>query len=221
MARVRCLLIEPTDMAERSLRRYYGVRRPDLTYDEAVARGKCSVNPMGIHNAATPIEPEPVIPDEQNEGYIKNGSQDDHPHDDPRWPTACMCGFQFDEHDAWQVFVERLYRRADTGEECALRDAPVGAMWYAPWMDVFHPQGPHALVVKLPDNTDWIVDMSASNCNWPGGDHSQEHHHCWPYKGTPPDITVDKSFGTTCTAGAGSIATKHYHGFLRNGYLED
>lgn len=27
--------------------------------------------------------------------------------------------------------------------------------------------------------------------------------------------------GNTCGAGAGSIAQKRYHGFLRNGYLED
>lgn len=115
-----------------------------------------------------------------------------------------------------------ICRRADApGLEMTLHDAAPGAMWYAPWMDAFmHPQGPHTLVVKLPDGSDWTVDDAANNCNWPGGDEAQEKHHCWPYRGIPPNIDVSKEHGTTCTAGAGSIATAHWHGFLRNGYLE-
>ena len=34
------------------------------------------------------------------------------------------------------------------------------------------------------------------------------------------NITVDKN-GNTCSAGGGSIMGRTYHGFLRNGYLDE
>lgn len=45
-------------------------------------------------------------------------------------------------------------------------------------------------------------------------------HFCWVRHGTPPHekVHVDKS-GVTCGAGAGSIATGSWHGFLHNGEL--
>lgn len=173
----------------------------------------------GYHHAMTLIGEEPV---ERNErGYITNG-QKTLPPDDVHWPQACACRhYTFKLEDAWQRFTKEVYRRVDTGEEMTLRDAPPGAMWYAWWYDdSWHVQGPHALVVRLPDKSDFIVDADANNCNWPGGDREQAHHHCWPYRGTPPDIDVSKDYGSTCTAGASSIMTAHWHGFLRNGYLE-
>lgn len=119
------------------------------------------------------------------------------------------------------------WRRVDTGEEFAsIGQAPVGAMWFAPWYDeIFKPQLEHVLIVKTPGG-DWIVDSEANNCTMPnrGADgvarlaRKQEDHHCWIIQGEVPDITVDKN-GVTCGAGAGSIGQENYHGFLQGGYL--
>ena len=45
-------------------------------------------------------------------------------------------------------------------------------------------------------------------------------HKCWVRHGRPEDGTlhVDKN-GKTCAAGAGSILTSKWHGFLHNGHL--
>jgi hypothetical protein len=109
-----------------------------------------------------------------------------------------------------------LYRRKDTGEFTTIEEAPVGAMWYADWMPTaWKGQDGHALFVKTPGG-DWGIDMRASNCTKP----DDNVHKCWVRHGAPPDVTVDKN-GLTCAAGAGSIVIGNYHGFLRNGYLED
>lgn len=71
------------------------------------------------------------------------------------------------------------------------------------------------LTVVLPDNTPWNIDSRASNCTMPY-DYS---HRCWIREGEPPNVTAGKN-GNTCAAGAGSIATPNYHGFLRNGVIK-
>lgn len=43
-------------------------------------------------------------------------------------------------------------------------------------------------------------------------------HKCWVREGVPPRLTVGKN-GVTCGAGAGSILTPKWHGFLRDGKL--
>lgn len=73
--------------------------------------------------------------------------------------------------------------------------------------------GKHLHVV-LPDGHHWDVDSRASNCDLP----HDRFHRCWVRHGDPPTVTVDKA-GNTCRAGAGSILTDSYHGFLRNGVL--
>lgn len=118
---------------------------------------------------------------------------------------------------------DRIFRRADTGEEITgLNNAPVGAMWFADWLDDHYavPQLEHVLVVKTPGG-DWVVDGQSSNCTL-SDDVRQERHHCWIIEGKLPDvksISVTKN-GNTCQAGAGSILIGNYHGFLRNGWLE-
>ena len=126
-----------------------------------------------------------------------------------------------------------IWKRTDTGEEFnSLGDLPAGAMWFADWLDdLYQPQLDHVLVVKTPGG-DWVIDSQASNCTMPAAliheDGKEYHpkkqvdHHCWIIHGSVPEITVDKN-GVTCGAGAGSIATSNgkYHGFLRNGYLEE
>lgn len=206
MARIRCFLLEPTGRVLVKLRRY------------SQEQGACPL--YGYHDASAPLEEEPARPDPAQPGYILNTSGDLHDHADARWPTACACGYVFRESDEWQRFVERIYKRADTGEEMTLRDAPAGAMWEAWWFDdSFVPQGAHNLAVKTPGG-DWLIDSQASNCSMPE-DRQQKQHHCWIRHGTPPDVTVNKEGGQTCAAGAGSIQCGPYHGFLRQGYLED
>lgn len=210
MARIRCFLLEPTGQESIYLRRYTRNNAPDC----------CKAHPgkYSYHNARVFLFNELTNKDE--DGYIQNGTYVLLPHDDSRWPTQCACGYVFQESDEWQRFTESIYHRTDTGEEMTIRDAPAGAMWYAWWHDYFcTPQNnDHALVVKTPGG-EWIVDSQSSNCTMPD-DRKQEHHHCWIRHGAVPDITVDKQ-GATCGAGAGSIQCGNYHGFLRNGYLED
>jgi hypothetical protein len=73
-----------------------------------------------------------------------------------------------------------------------------------------------SLIVKCPDGHEWMIDSRASNCAMP----NDNTHHCWVRHGRPEDGTlhVDKS-GNTCAAGAGSIETPKWHGFLHNGHL--
>lgn len=214
--RIRCCFLEPTDRVRQALRRY----------SSSGTGVSCPAMPgaFSYHSAEAPIEDAPAI--EREDGVLINGSQKEVVYyaTDPRWPTHCACGYAFAEDDPRQLFVERIYRRADTGAEMTLRAAPAGAMWYAPWLgDSWHPQlGPgKMLVVRLPDGTDWEPDMQARNCTIPD-DRGMERHHCWVLHGTPPDLTADKN-GVTCQAGAGSILSPSHsawHGFLREGYLE-
>lgn len=66
----------------------------------------------------------------------------------------------------------------------------------------------------LPNGHWWDIDGRASNCTMP----EDKVHHCWVRHGEPPTITVDKN-GVTCQAGAGSIQSDDYHGFLQNGHF--
>jgi hypothetical protein len=111
---------------------------------------------------------------------------------------------------------QSIYKNADTGEEVASDQLPIGAMWYVqPEDQPYYPAGPdgRTLYVKTPGG-DWCVDYRASNCTMP----TDNEHRCWVRHGVPPLITVDKN-GHTCQAGAGSIWMGSYHGFLQNGYL--
>lgn len=202
--RIKCFMLEPTDRFERSLRRF------QFSSDSA----KCSMS-WGYHNASV------VIDTIERPGFEYDGDgRHDWPHDDPRWPTHCECGYQFVDSDEWQVNTNRFYRSQDGTVDTPIRKAPPGAMWFSPFYDqLFVPQLEHCLVVMLPGGDHWIVDSQANNCTMQE-DRRQEKHHCWVIRGTPPNLTVDKS-APTCAAGAGSIAAPGYHGFLRNGYLEE
>lgn len=211
MQPIKCFLLEPTDRVTRALRRFtYSSDEPDES-----ERGTCPLRAKWGHDAQVPIEDGPAVWGDEGTYLIEPMQW---PHDDPRWPTHCECGYEFQEDDQWQLSNDLIYRRADTGEEMTLRDAPAGAMWYAPWIRNTW-QGPDGkcLIVRLPERRDWIVDSQASNCGMPD-DPGQLRHHCWVRHGVPPEITVDKA-GATCSAGAGSIATDKWHGFLRGGYL--
>lgn len=213
MGRIRCFMLEPAPFAREALRRFVFTNDDD---GNPVPAHKCPGCPFrGIHDATVILGQIPLALSEHE------GRMDDHPHDDPRWPRKCdRCDFVFEERSRWQHVVERLFRRSDNGELCTLRDAPVGAMYFADWMpkDMGGPDG-RFLMVVCPGNHPWAVDGQANNCTIKTGPDAYPAHRCWVRHGTPPDITVDKN-GKTCAAGAGSIVVPGWHGFLRNGYLE-
>lgn len=141
-------------------------------------------------------------------------------HSDSRWPTACDCGYQFEPSDRWQLFPKQLYQRVDQpeSEPITLDEAEPGALWRLPWMEDykgFRGLDGQSWMCRTPDG-DWMIDGPASNCTMKG----DVDHKCWCRHGTAPDFHVDKN-GHTCAAGAGSIQSGSYHGFLHRGYLTE
>lgn len=145
-------------------------------------------------------------------------------------PIKCFFVDRFPlDPDNGDSSISQVCRRLDTGEECMwteINKVP-GAMWYADhylrdWYAEIDPKqymtGPdgHVLVVCCPDGWHWIVDSRANNCTLP----NDNEHRCWVRHGDPRSglVHVDKN-GKTCAAGAGSIVTPSWHGFLHNGYL--
>ena len=134
------------------------------------------------------------------------------------WPTICDgCSHTFTDAAHRSATVHRVWHRPDTGEEFVRpRDAGPGAMWNAEWMSgVTDTVDGRYMVAICPDGSEWHIDGAARNCTRPN-----EPHDCWPRHGEPPGLTVDKHpepGRSTCSAGAGSIATPGYHGFLRDG----
>ena len=204
---VKCFFLEPTNMRRRELRRFtFGDNKP------------CPQSTHGGHHAVTVLD---VI---KVECGSDQPSGDNWPHDDARWPKVCFCGYQFEDGDEWQMNLHYLYQRSDTRELTTLGEALPGALWFCDWMlaegsDLFRGPDGHSLCARLPNGHDWQVDGIAANCTQP-----QDHKHkCWVRHGDPrqPEtLTVDKN-GNTCAAGAGSIQSGSYHGFLRNGCFVD
>jgi len=161
----------------------------------------------------------------------------------------CHASYECEEHHHWNVEISEELRHAgfDTvkaahGEVTCPRcgkqgrvyglgctdvydtedgELHPGDMFFAPWS---HHSGKcfagwtncdgRHLHVVLPNGATWNIDGRASNCTLP----NDTEHRCWVRHGEPPNITVDKA-GHTCAAGAGSILSGDYHGFLRNGWL--
>lgn len=195
---VRCFWLEPTPQVRVFLRRYS-------------TGSKCPHTGLGIHDVRVPANVREDLVDDEG---VVHGLPAEAFECDPRWPTTCSCGYVFREDDVRQAFTSRLYRRADTGELLALANAPPGAMWDAEWWPDKGPDG-RCLMVRCPDGHDWMIDGPANNCTLP----DDREHRCWTRTGEPPRITVGKRAPgqRTCAAGAGSIATPGYHGFLRDG----
>lgn len=191
---------EPTGTVARKLRRY-----------RTGAEHKCASGEFYC-DASTALDVVADTRQQSGEGLW--------PLDDPRWPTACQrCGAAFGPQDPFQLFHDELYRRIDTGAIAPWRDMPAGAVRNNPSLagrpGYTGPDG-RSLEVTLPDGRGWIIDSRAKNCGLP----NDNAHKCWVRHGRPEDGTlhVDKN-GVTCSAGAGSIATETYHGFLHNGAL--
>ncbi len=197
MEPIRCFLLEDVGKLRRYLRRYHD----NCTAPWTPFGGMTFLDEV-------PHQPRTMISlSDKPDGLV--------PRDDPRWPKTCECGRDFVDTDHWQIFTDSVYRRSDTGEEHSLRTAPPGAMWDAWWYsDYLKGADGRCLVVVCPDRREWLIDGRAKNCTMP----NDNEHKCWVRHGEPPNITVDKN-GKTCAAGAGSIMTGTWHGFLRNGYL--
>jgi hypothetical protein len=181
---IQCFLLEPAELAREDLRRYVSSETP------------CPL-PHGYHSTTV------VLGDVSFTRTDCNGTgKDDVDHNDPRWPSHCACGYAYRWDDQWQHNLERLYSGALDGKLYTLRDAPVGAMWFAPWYsDNFKGDDGRCLVVKTPGG-DWIVDSVAS-----GGGR-------WTRTGEPPHVTASPSI---LIHGHGTQAG--YHGWLRDGQL--
>ena len=125
------------------------------------------------------------------------------------WPTKCdHCEASVPKVHTKQVSRKRLY------------DTPSGKLepgylywntWYPENMYWDNNKGLHLMCI-LPNGKEWCIDSRASNCTLP----QDRTHRCWVRHGEPPNIHIDKN-GHTCSAGAGSIASGNYHGFLHNG----
>ncbi|MDQ4119906.1 MAG: hypothetical protein M3209_00380 [Acidobacteriota bacterium] len=209
MSRVKCFFAKETTKVRRYLRRH--------------ASGACPSKYRTFHNAERLFdEIEVPVPNgdgcESDERMISEAPEE---NEKSGYPTECeYCDYRFSDSDGYQFRTERLYRNEETSELYALRDLPPGAIYYASWMDrIYKPQLEHCIIVILPNGNPWMIDSQANNCTIPE-DHNQRQHHCWIIEGKLPTINVSKN-GKTCQAGAGSILSGSYHGFLRNGYLEE
>ncbi len=207
MEPIQCFLLEATTLIDRSLRRFVSGASSD--------RNNCPLA-YGYHNAEVFIDRVEATVEALHAGPESEKGN-------PLWPILCGCGYEFGPEDDYQIFTARVMRRADTGELMTWREAPAGAMRFADWLIEGGKRNPywhagadgHCLMVKCPpDGWEWAVDGRASNCTMP----SDNEHDCWVRHGEAPRVTVDKA-GRTCAAGAGSIQTPRWHGFLRDGFL--
>ena len=163
---IECFLLHPTNNYRVNLRRY-------------TRNGRCPTNDW-CHNADV------FVAVEEHKDTPVNGEE--HPHDDPHWPTKCdRCEYVFTEGDEWQKNFDMVYR-TDDGREFTLVSsdqmtndkalmAPPGALWESPWMGT-GPDG-KSYCVRTPGG-DWHID----------GEYS---HGRWTRTGTPPNLTVTPS----------------------------
>lgn len=213
---LKCFFAEPTNDADRFLRRYHS---------SGEAAGDDCPGLMGYHNAETLIGRFPVMLGEPAESGTSTRRYELTPEaseyrNDARWPTHCECGYAFTIADSFQVVTRRIYiSKQRPGEEFTLKYPRVpGMIWDAWWMpeEWRGPDG-RSLIAVTPDGWEWNIDGPCSNCTRKG-----EPHKCWCRHGEPPELTVDKTPNpkeTTCSAGGGSIQTPKWHGFLRDGFF--
>lgn len=164
----------------------------------------CGCGRKGYHNAEIFL-----IDSSKLEDWEAGGKPEDYP--DKAWPTKCdHCGASVPKDATRQIFHRRLYNTASGKPE-------PGDLYFLK----YHKPGEHChwsncdgnhLMAILPNGYEWDIDGRASNCT----KKDDKTHRCWCRHGEPPIITVDKN-GDTCSAGAGSILSGNYHGFLRNG----
>jgi hypothetical protein len=93
-------------------------------------------------------------------------------------------------------------------------DSPVGGVWKI--RRGRKGADGKSIVVQTPEGP-WFLDEQACNCTRQDDD----THRCWPRHGNAKDgtLSVQKKFGPTCGAGAGSIRIGTYHARLLRGHL--
>jgi hypothetical protein len=208
---IKCFMLEQTGQAE-----YWLHRSASYTDGQGnkVPEKCCPLSGYGHHAAAL----YGIVSVEQDARGLWQTDQELPPTSFPKWPTRCECGYEFTLEDMLAGSASPLYRDPAHPEETfKLRDAPVGAMWYADWMVLDRdpeqlkadiaaggkfagPDG-HCLEVKLPGKWDWCVDGPAT-----GGGH-------WTRTGEVPNVTANPSVWANAPHG--------WHGWLRNGELVD
>lgn len=158
----------------------------------------------GLECEADASHPTVSVPltEEQYWGSIKDITKD---------YSCAVCGSPVKAH--WWSPAFRL-----DGQILYGKQLPPGMMYWEPWHgETCHfwdnCDGKHLHVV-LPNGVHWDIDGRATNCTLP----NDRTHRCWIREGIPPNVTAGKN-GHTCSAGAGSILSGNYHGFLRNGVL--
>lgn len=198
-SRVECFWLEPSTQARITWRRYADSAKSKCDVPRVPYEGH-PPSVWGYHDAQVAI------------GTCVRGVNDvgrwptDEEKLDPRWPKKCDCGYVFDDKDHWQINVSTLYASIQRGGVlCTLFDAPIGAMWDAPWHKghdgaFAKPDGLY-LVLRTPAG-DWLIDGPSSNGSKQG----------WQRTGTPPYVTVTPSIGFG--------DPMRMHGWLRNGVLE-
>jgi len=170
----------------------------------------------GVHNAITPIGDVPELG-----AWGAFGDVGDHPEE--RWPTSCRdCGAAVPPvdrsvqvvGDSWnevtrQVFTERLYdTESGVPEPGDLYYTSFHDPGHCPYWDNCDGRHLHGVV---PNGDHWDIDSRCSNCTL----REDRLHRCWVRSGTPEDGTLHVGKGgLTCAAGAGSIQTAGWHGFL-------
>lgn len=186
MTPIQCFLVEDLRRARYTLRRYAG-------------DGKCPGR-LSYHDAHSTVIAE--TSEEPGQPYTGTNPPEV-ANDDPRWPAACACGYQFTEADKRQICAHGLYRRIDTGGVLTWDTAPAGAIREASWWPDTGADG-KGWCVRLPDGSDWLTEGKANNCGCP----DEPAHRCWTRSGTSPRLTVSPS-----------IATSRWHGYLKDGCL--
>lgn len=140
------------------------------------------------------------------------------PEDDPVWPTKCdQCGVELNEENSRRHSgAKHIYVRQDNGTEI-IPSQVVGAVTENREYGPFGSDG-RGLTVTIPGPHTWRIDSRAKNCKLPDDD----VHRCWVRTGKPEDGTLHVGkHGNTCKAGAGSIDTGQWHGYLHHGELKD
>jgi len=190
----QCFMVRETGWSLYSLRRFrWGMYHEDGEACPTVP-GKYS-----IHNASVDIGYGPTLrgePDKDGYRWLASPPVEAW-RPDSRWPTRCVCGYEFRPQDEWQVNLDPYYI-ADDGRQWPMKQLPIGAMldaWWMKRMSKFIGSDGLSLQVKLPPGGPhewWNID-GPSRGDGPG----------WTRTGTPPLISVTPS-----------IATGSYHGFL-------
>lgn len=199
-----------------------GLRAYTQTAEDPDAR--CP-GPLGYHNALGPLHDVldaglvGIVTKEMQArhfGTVESALRDGRPF--PMKCDACDHVFDYAGKIERQVWTERLYDTPSGKPE-------PGSAYWSDWMhndDGSCPiwdncGGPRGhLFVILPNGDHWNAYGRAQNCTLK----DDRLHRCWVLSGSLEggDLTASKN-GLTCSAGAGSIASEGWHGFLVKGEL--